>query len=128
MRFLKDILRSFVHALALPTAVFVHALALPTAVRAITSITSCAHAIGPPEAAASALAPVLETMIFVQSDERAGFEYAAFDVPEAGETILGAVKGATIGASPRQRIQGAEISPNGDVAVKPNTFKKEEKP
>ena len=119
MRSLKDILRSFVHALALPTAVWAITIA---------SITSCAHAIRPPEAAASALVPVLETKIFVQSDERPGFEYAAFDVPEPGETILGAVNGATIGASPRQRIQGAEITLTGDVVVKPNTFKKEEKP
>ena len=99
MRSLKNILRSFVHALALSTAVC-----------AITSITSCAHVIRPPEAAASALVPVLETKIFVQSDERSGFEYAAFDVPEPKETILGAVNGATIGASPRRRIQGAEIT------------------
>ena len=98
---LKDILRSFVHTLALPTAV-----------RAITitSIASCADAIRPPQAAASALVPVLETKIFVQSDERPGFEHAAFDVPAAGDAILWAVNGAQIGASPRRRIQGAEIT------------------
>lgn len=101
MRSLKDILRSFVYALALPTAV----LAIT-----IASITSCAHAIGPPEAVASALVPVLETKIFVQSDERPGFEHAAFDVPEPKETILGTVNAATSGASPRQRIQGADIT------------------
>ena len=99
MQSLKDILRPFVHALALPTAIW-----------AIASITSCAHAIRPPEAAASALTPVLETKIFVQSDKRPEFESAAVDVPEAGETILRAVTGAKIGASPRRRIQGAEIT------------------
>jgi hypothetical protein len=119
MRSLKNILRLFVHAFALPTVV------RPIA---ITSITSCADVIGPPEAAASALVPVLETKIFVQSDERTGFESAAFDIPAAGKAILRAVKGAKIGASPRQRIQGAEITLNGDVVVNPNTFKKEEKP
>ena len=98
---LKDILRSFVHALALPTAVWAITIIL---------ITSYAYDIRPPEAAASALVPVLETKIFVQSDERSGFEYVAFDVPEDGEAILKAVNGATIGASPRRRIQGAEIT------------------
>ena len=111
MRSLKDILRSFVRALSLPMAIW-----------AIASITSCAHAIRPPEAAASPLAPVLATKIFVQSDERLGFEYAAFDVPEAGEAILRAVNGAKIGASPHRRIQGTEITLNGDVVVKPNTL------
>ena len=117
MRSLKDILRSFVHALALPTAVW-----------AIASITSCAHVIRPPEAAASALVPVLETKIFVQSDERPGFEYAAVEVSETGEAILRAANGAKIGASPRRRIQGAEITLTAMSLVKPNTFKKEEKP
>ncbi len=116
---LKDILRLFVHALSLPTAVWAITIA---------SITSCAHVIRPPQAAAAALVPLLETKIFVQSDERPRFEYAAFDVSEPKETILGAVNGATIGASSRRRNQGTEITLNGDVVVKPNTFKKEEKP
>ncbi len=76
MRSLKNILRPFIHALALPTSIWTIA---------IISITSYAHLIRPPEAAASALTPVLETKIFVQSNEGPGFEYAQFDVPEAGE-------------------------------------------
>ena len=96
MRSLKNILRSFVHALALPTAVWAIA---------ITSIASCAHPIRPSQAVASAQVPLLETKIFVQSDERSGFEYAAFEVPEPYETILGALNGAQIGVSPCQRIQ-----------------------
>jgi hypothetical protein len=117
MRSLKDILRLSIHALSLPTAVW-----------AITSITSCAHTIRPPEAAASALVPVLETRIIVQSDERPGIEYAAFDLPETGEAILRAENGAKIDASPCRRIQVTKITLNGHVVVKPNTFKKEEKP
>lgn len=119
MRSLKDILRSFVHALALSTAVWAITIA---------SITSCAHVIRPPEAAASALVPVLETKIFVQSDERPRFEYAAFDVPEAGEAIPRAVTGAKIGASPRQRIQGAEITLTAMSPSSQTHLKKEEQP
>jgi hypothetical protein len=101
MRSLKDILRTFVHSLALPTVVWA---------LAITSITYFADAIRLPEAAASALVPVLETKIFVKSDERPGFEYAAFDVPEAKQTILKAVNGATTGASPRPGVSKAQKS------------------
>ena len=72
MRSLKNILRPFIHALALPTSIWTIA---------IISITSCAHVIRPPEAAAPALAPFLETKIFVKSDECPGFEYAQFVCP-----------------------------------------------
>lgn len=107
MRAVKSSLYSLIHALGW------------AAIWAI-SFTSCAHVIRPPEAAASALAPVLKTKIFVQNDERPGFEYAAFDVPAAGEAILRVVNAAKVGASPRQRIQGAKITLNGHVFVKPS--------
>jgi hypothetical protein len=119
MRSLKDILRPFVHTLALPTAVWAFE---------ITSITSCAHAIKPPEVTASVVVPAPKTKIFVLRDERPGFQYAVFDLPEADEAILRAVKEAQTGASPCRRIQGAEITLIGDVVVKPSTFKKEEQP
>ena len=87
-------------------------------------LASITHASEPPPAAIPALAPVLETKIFVQSDERPGFEYAVFDVPEAGEAILRVVNAAKVGASPRQRIEDAEITLNGRVIVDPKAFDK----
>jgi hypothetical protein len=101
MRSLKNILRSFVQALALPTAVWAIT---------ITSITSCAHATRPPEVTASVVASATKTNIFVRSDDRPGFQYAVFDVPEAGEAILKAMNGVKIDASRCRGIQGAEFT------------------
>ena len=115
MRFLKDTLKAFVHDLRW--------LLVTWAITTI-SITNCAHVIRPPEAGPPAMARILETKIFVQSDERPEFEDVAFDVPEAGEAILRIVNAAKVGASPRQRIKGAEITLNGHVVVKPKAFDK----
>ena len=115
MQFLKDTLKVFVDDIRLLLVI----LASTT-----ISIISCAHLIRPPTAEVTAQAPIVETKIFVQREERPEFEYVTFDVPKAGEAILRMVNGAKVGASRRERMRGAKITLNGNTVVTAKEFGK----
>lgn len=115
MLYLKDYLKSVFHS--------IDRHSLNPAITIFT-ILCCAHVTMSVAAATSAMAPVLDTRIFVQNDEHPGFNFELFDVSEAGEAILRVVNGAKVGAAPGERMEDTEITLNGQVVVNQNEFDK----
>jgi len=66
------------------------------------------------QAKSLSLAPILKTKIFVQKDKDTD-EKITFNVPESGKAILRIVNGAKIDAEPREHIQEAIITLNGQA-------------